>query len=177
VTRFELGPDGVDLTFSETEAGILRDLAGQLDGLLEGGPPDHGAEAVRDRLFPRAYLDPTADTEEREFQSVVHDDLVAAKHAAATALIEALDSARPERKARLTVSLDRPAIEIWVGALNDIRLALGVTLEVTDDAEDPDTLPPGDPRAAGFELYHWLTYLQGTLVEALLAGPDPFATT
>ncbi len=51
-----------------------------------------------------------------------------------------------------------------------MRLALGVVLEVT---EDEPVIDPSDPRAQGFELYQWLTWLQGSLVEVLLeAEPE-----
>ena len=36
-------------------------------------------EAVRDRLFPRAYLDPTEDAAELAFQAAVHADLAAGR--------------------------------------------------------------------------------------------------
>jgi hypothetical protein len=165
VTRFAVRDDGVDLSLSETEVAVLRDLAGQLEALLGGGAPDSGRDAVRDRLFPRAYLDPTADAQEAEFQSVVHDDLVHAKSEAAVALVESLDAGRVGRKGVVTVALDQPGVERWVAALNDIRLALGVTLDVTEDMGDVE---PDDPRAPGLELYDWLTWLQGSLVELLL---------
>ena len=42
-------------------------------------------------------------------------------------------------------------------------MVLGVTED--DDGED---LPPDDPRAAGMATYHWLTWVQGTLVEVLM---------
>ena len=43
-----------------------------------------------------------------------------------------------------------------------MRLALGTRLEITDDKADRD-----DDNAPGYELYDWLTYVQGTLVDAL----------
>ena len=56
-----------------------------------------------------------------------------------------------------------------MSALNDVRLALGVVLEVT---EDEMQLAPDDPRAPGLELYGWLTWLQGSLIQELLGGDD-----
>ena len=50
----------------------------------------------------------------------------------------------------------------WLLSLNDMRLALGTRLEITDDKADRD-----DDNAPGYELYDWLTYVQGTLVDAL----------
>ena len=43
-------------------------------------------------------------------------------------------------------------------ALNDVRLALGTVLDVTEDT--PDELPADDPRAPHLAVYHWLTWVQ-----------------
>ena len=56
----------------------------------------------------------------------------------------------------------------WLRALNDVRLAIGTVLGVTED--DPGELPgagPADPRSAYLDVYHWLGYLQDSLVRAL----------
>ena len=42
--------------------------------------------AATERLFPRAYLDPTEEDAETEWQAVVHDDLVREKLAALDAV-------------------------------------------------------------------------------------------
>jgi hypothetical protein len=157
------------LTFHPAEVEVLRDLAGQLETLLGGGVPERGGDATRDRLFPRAYLDPTEDEAEQEWQSVVHGELVRAKSEAVAALVDSLDVAKTKRDDTIEVSLAPEEVEQWVGALNDVRLALGVVLEVTEDEHEID---PGDPRAPGLELYGWLTWLQGSLIESL-SGADP----
>jgi Domain of unknown function (DUF2017). len=166
VTRFKPSSVGVTVTFEPDEVTVLRDLSRQITQVLDGGVPDHGSDAVRDRLFPRAYVDPTEDRAERDFQSVVHQDLVRAKSEAVSALINGLDDGR-DRRGRIEVVLRPPAIEQWVGALNDVRLALGVTLGVTEDRDEVDA---DDPQAPAFGLYDWLTYVQGTLVDVLMGG-------
>lgn len=164
MTRFKSSGAGVTVTFEAAEVTVLRDLSRQITQVLHGGVPDHGSDAVRDRLFPRAYVDPTEDRAERDFQSVVHEDLVRAKSEAVAELLNALDDGR-DRRGRIEVLLSPPAIEQWVGALNDVRLALGVTLGVTEDRDEVDD---DDPQAPAFGLYDWLTYLQGTLVGILM---------
>ena len=156
------------MTLYAAEVEVLRDLAAQVDELLAGGLPQHGADPVRDRLFPRAYLDPTEDEAETEFQAMVHADLVRTKGEAVAALVASLDGGRERRGNVLEVRLDPEQVAQWVGALNDLRLALGVALGV---AEEMPEVAPEDPRAPGLELYGWLTYLQGELVEQLL-GED-----
>lgn len=156
--------DRLVLTFHPAEVEVLRDLAGQLETLLQGGVPERGGDPARDRLFPRAYLDPTEDEAESDWQSVVHGDLVQAKSDAVTALVDSLDTGKAKRGDQLEVSLGPDDVAQWVGALNDVRLALGVLLEVT---EDEPRVSPDDPRAPGYELYAWLTWLQGMMIETL----------
>ena len=52
-----------------------------------------------------------------------------------------------------------------VGRAGIVRLALGTTLEVSDDM--PDELPPDDPRASHLPVYHWLTWMQESLIQAV----------
>ncbi len=158
---------GLMVTLYPAEVEVLRDLAGQLESLFAGGVPERGGDPTRDRLFPRAYLDPTEDEAEQEWQSVVHEDLVRAKSDAVAGLMGSLDEGKEKRNESVEVSLAPEVVEQWVAALNDVRLALGVVLEVT---EDEVQVTPDDPRAHGYDLYHWLTWLQGSLVEVLLEG-------
>jgi hypothetical protein len=165
VTKF--GRDGglVVIRFDADEVVALQDLGGQVAGILGGGVPEHGSDPIRDRLFPRAYLDPTEDRAETDFQSIVHDDLVRAKADAVAEFLAALGG-NTDGRGRLSVKLDSKGVEQWVGALNDVRLAIGVAIGVTED--DDESFDPDDPRAAGLAAYHWLTWLQGTLVGVLL---------
>jgi hypothetical protein len=63
------------------------------------------------------------------------------------------------------VRLDPDQAEAWLNALNDVRLALGTALDVTDDM--PDELPDDDPRAGHLPVYHWLTLVQEELIHAV----------
>ena len=66
------------------------------------------------------------------------------------------------------VRLSGPEAQAWLRALNDVRLALGVRLEVTEDFDElVARMSPDDPRLAYADMYHWLGYLQETLVGAL----------
>ncbi|MGZ8752417.1 MAG: DUF2017 family protein [Acidimicrobiia bacterium] len=157
---------GVVLELTPDEVALLQALPAQLAPVLEGGPTaSEGTDPVRDRLFPRAYLDPTEEKAEQNWQDMVHADLVKEKAAALTVLAESLENvADSGRDAKL--SLDRDEVEAWLSALNDARLALGVTLEITEE-HDPSRLDPGDPAAQPFFIYDWLTMLQGTILEAM----------
>jgi hypothetical protein len=172
--RIRRDGDRLVLTLHPAEVETLRDLGRQLETLLDepddaDSGPERGQDPVRDRLFPRAFLDPTADEEERDWQSAVHGDLVKQKSEAVEALMASLDVDLPEGDRFVEVALPPEIAEQWAAALNDVRLALGVVLEVT---EDEIQLAPGDPRAPGLELYQWLTVMQGVLIDALLGGSD-----
>jgi hypothetical protein len=172
--RIRRDGDHLVLTLFPAEVETLRDLGRQLESLLEepgdeAPDPERGQDPVRDRLFPRAYLDPTADEDERDWQTAVHGDLVRQKSEAVEALIASLDVDLPEGDRYLELVLDGPTAEQWAAALNDVRLALGVVLEIT---EEEILVSPGDPRAPGLELYQWLTMMQGVLIDALLGGSD-----
>lgn len=66
------------------------------------------------------------------------------------------------------VELTLEQADAWLSAINDVRLALGTTLDVSEDM--PDQLPDDDPRAPHLGVYHWLTWLQESLVAALAGG-------
>ena len=57
--------------------------------------------------------------------------------------------------------------DAWLAALNDVRLALGTNIGI--DADTPDELEEDDPRAPHLDVYHWLTWMQDSLVQALLS--------
>jgi hypothetical protein len=52
-------------------------------------------------------------------------------------------------------------METWLRALNGIRLWLGTVLDVSEDMDDDEI---DDPAHL---LYHALTFLQGSAIEAL----------
>ena len=71
--RFRSGPDDtLVVSLAEEELGLLRSLPEQLREVFEG----EGEDPAWERLFPRAYLDPTAENEEAEWQALVHPSLL-----------------------------------------------------------------------------------------------------
>jgi hypothetical protein len=162
--RIKPGRDGaVTIQLDPAEVQLLRDLPEQLRLLYDAEPDD----PARARLFPRAYLDPTEEAAEAEWQAAVHPDLLAEKLAGLDRLAGALDAAEVKgRRARLVLPPDE--VSVWLAVLNDARLAFGSRLGITDDT-DVYRFAPDDPLALEKAAYAWLTTLQGALVEALLA--------
>ncbi|GAA1952494.1 DUF2017 domain-containing protein [Catenulispora subtropica] len=167
--------------FTDGQAGVLRFLLnGQLALLDEEDPlgtdpdplaaalgiadgpvkkPDNPALA---RLFPNAYED--AD-EASEFRRLTEPDLREGKRAAARQVLADLEGYTPGDK----VWLDAEQAQVWLGAVNDIRLVLAVWLEIEDDDDNPfERIQPDDERYEIVVMYHWLGALVEWLVEALM---------
>jgi Domain of unknown function (DUF2017) len=71
--------------------------------------------------------------------------------------------------------LSADELDSWLTAINDLRLALGVTLGVTEEQVEPD---PDSPDFADWIVYFYLSFLQGELLEVLaddLPPPTPGA--
>ena len=133
---------------------------------------DAGDASARQRLFPVAYLDPTEEDAESEWQALVHPELLRSRLEALAQVVGALDGAEPGRRGALVVELGPDEVPALLGVLNDARLALGTVLGVTDDTEISE-LDPGDPSAHAAAVYVWLTHLEGELVDTLLGElPD-----
>ena len=141
---------------SETPTDPLAAMTGMTLG--PATPPTDPAVA---RLLPNFHAE---DADLSAGLRVLHEpELIAAKDAAAVALLDSLPRGGGQ------VRLDEDTAASWIAALNDVRLALGVRLEITDD----DTAPPGvddpeTPEAAMFATYRWLSAVQDSLVTALL---------
>lgn len=163
--RFEDPDTELALGLRGAEAEAIGDLARSVRIVLDAPLPPPGDEAARDRLFPRAYLDPTEDAAELAFQAAVHADLAAGRIAALDGLIDDLEAAERVRGG-VRVVLDADRVGLWVGAINDLRLTLGTRIGVADD--DPEYAGPVAADAGDVGLYHWLTGLQEGLISYLL---------
>jgi hypothetical protein len=155
---------GVRVSLGEPELELLRTIPGQLSEVLSA-PPDPD-DPVRTRLFPRAYLDPTDEDSEREWQELVHPELVRERLAALELLTASLDRAKHANDS-VSVDLTAEEAEAWLGVLNDARLALGTRLGVSEEP-DVEMADEDSPAAAGQAVYQWLTWIQGELVDTLL---------
>ena len=153
------------LRLHEREVQVLEWVFADLERLLGEGA---GSDPVTQRLFPRAYLDPTEERAESQWQSLVHGDLVETRRSALGVVVLGLGAASEMAggSGMREVALDRPAAEHWLSVLNDARLAFGTALGVTAET-DLDGLDADDPRVEGFAVYDWLTHLVAALLGAL----------
>lgn len=167
--RLERRGDAIAIELAEAERELLRRLPDELRGIYEDAESD---DAVRRRLFPRAYLDPTEEGAEEEWQNLVHPELLGDRLAALERVVDMIDGAAPARRGALAIELGPDDVGPFLGMLNDARLAIGTRLGVTEDT-DLSQLDPDDPDTYGHAVYTWLTHLEGELVETLLADlPD-----
>src|SRR6185437_12779876 len=160
---------GARVSLAAAEASLLRSLVGQVMSLVEpddlegpgpGSGPDPGEDAELAALLPDGYRDdPDAAG---EFRRYTEPALRSAKHQAAQEMLDTL----PESGGRIQLSQDQALS--WLKALNDVRLALGVRLGVTEEFEEQwGQLKPDDPQWSAFEVYAWLGAVQESLVQAM----------
>lgn len=186
MTSVRRGPrgvtDSVRIGFGKHEAQILANLLRELVELLydgmpprttsspddplaelinSGGPTAAPEDPVLARLLPDAYSDdPTASAEFRRLTERAMRDTKAgdARH-----VLEVVETAIANDSEEIVVAgADFPR---WLKTLNDLRLALGTRLEVTQDDQDFWlALPDDDPRRITYGVYDWLGYLQASLL-------------
>jgi hypothetical protein len=184
---------GVRAWLAAAEASLLRNLVGQVMELIGPQdsvvPPDGAAsrdpditapddlahleamlhepgsavapeDPVLARLLPDAYTDdPDAAG---EFRMYTEPARRSAKQEVAQQMLDTL----PEAGGRIQLTHDQALA--WLKALNDVRLALGTKLGVTEEFEqDWAKLKPDDPQWSAYEVYAWLGAVQESLVQAL----------
>jgi hypothetical protein len=138
------------------EIDLLTGLFDELDALLDGeaGPDD----AVLRRLNPVAY--PDDEAAEAEYRNLTEGSLRSERN-------ERMAACRADLARSADVDLADPdAGRRWIQVLNDLRLALGTRLGVTEDA-DRD-IDRDDPQAQPRIVYYWLTGLQDSVVQGLM---------
>lgn len=164
--------------FAQSERDVLLNLIEQLIELLSERV-DHGHEdplaalvgitshdsppedEVLRRLLPNAYAD---EVQASEFRRYTESTLRGKKQAHAMSMRMYLKSADDG-----IVDLDHDNANAWLGAINDMRLALGVRLNVQENTSDVlELLSPDDPLRGVYAVYTWLGWLQESLLSALM---------
>ena len=156
------------------EASVLRGLVGEVRQMLAARTDDNPADELAvlpgirtgpstrpdDRVLARLLPDFTTEDADLAagLRSLHEPALIEAKEEAAAVVLETL----PESGGRIELTPEQA--DAWLAALNDVRLALGTALDVSEDM--PEELPSDDPRASHLGVYHWLTFVQDSLVQS-----------
>ncbi|WP_207569074.1 DUF2017 domain-containing protein [Mycobacterium decipiens] len=172
------------------EAALLKNLAGAMIGLLDNressspsdeleeitgiktGHTERPGDPTLRRLLPDFHkpddLDDDAPVDDSEslnaaLRSLHEPEIIDAKRVAAQQLLDTV----PDNGGRL--ELTESDANAWIAAVNDLRLTLGVMLEI--GPRGPERLPADHPLAPHFDVYQWLTVLQEYLVLVLMGKP------
>lgn len=156
--------------FDERESTTPTDELEEITGIKTGHSDRPGDPTLR-RLLPDFYkLDPgdpmtldASETLNAALRSLHEPAIIDAKRGAAQQLLQTV----PENGGRF--ELTEPDANAWVAAVNDLRLTLGVLLNV--GPQGPERLPADHPMAAHYDVYQWLTVLQEYLVLVLMGKP------
>lgn len=174
------------------ESALLKNLVGAMIGLLDErqatspsdeleeitgiktGHSQRPADPTLGRLLPDFHrhdegdsLEPltldASETLNAALRSMHEPEIINVKRIAAQQLLDTL----PSNGGRF--ELTEEGANAWISAVNDLRLTLGVMLEI--GPQGPERLPTDHPLAAHFDVYQWLTVLQEYLVLVLMGKP------
>lgn len=167
------------------EVQLLRNMATSMQEMLDGrqaaaptdpleqitgirtGNSERPRDATLKRLLPDFIAEqpdgPIDSGSNGALRSLHEPAIIDAKIAAAQNLLDTL----PDGGGR--IELTEADANSWIGAVNDLRLALGTMLGVGADL--PDRLPATHPHAMHHDVYQWLTVLQEYLVLGLMGKP------
>ncbi len=175
--------DKVYADIDKQEAAVLRGLVSQIDDMLKArmeetpqdelaeltgiktGPSTSPDDPILSRLLPDFHrLDDDnpskADLDSAAVLRSLHEPTLLETKTGVAAIV--MDTC-PMYGGAVRLSLEQA--DAWLSALNDVRIALGTAIDVTDDM--PEELPEDDPRSPHLAVYHWLTWVQESLVQAL----------
>lgn len=169
---FESAIDGkITITLDAGEREVLGQLFDQMAQLLQelgaqetSDPLEimlgmNGSTQISDdpalaRLFPDGYSND--EHASADFRRFTEQDLRQQKIAALSDVRDTLENKQDP------TSVNSQQAQSWLKAINDLRLVLGTRLEITQENDfDFDSDDPG------VNLYNYLTYLQGTLIDSL----------
>ncbi|MFM7889867.1 MAG: DUF2017 domain-containing protein [Actinomycetota bacterium] len=190
---------------SEIDIDPIFQMMGLGSSMDMGGSEQPPEDPVLRRLLPNAYKDEKSAS---EFRRYTEHGLREKKRAHALTVYEALIPQDEDWNADQPI--DRGSIEIkfidndamaWLGALNDLRLALAVRLGISKEFNEGSSpigetnldfqpksdssdlhkkyelMTESDPMKAVYAVYSWLGWLQQTLLELLMSSGDDHQAT
>jgi len=148
----------IELLGERTDNHVDDPLAAMVGITTHDSPPE---DEVLLRLLPNAYAD---QVDAAEFRRYTESTLRAKKYGQSMSMRITLKSAIDG-----IIEVDHDGANDWLGAMNDIRLALGVRLKVEQTShEELELLAPYDPMRGVYAVYSWLGWLQESLIVALM---------
>ncbi|MGI8677309.1 MAG: DUF2017 family protein [Jatrophihabitans sp.] len=153
----------LQLVLVSREIGLMQSLLDEMTTLFGDADALDASDPVLQRLFPSAYRDD--EDAEADYRSMTESGLRNER-------VERIAACAGELAAYGNTSggidlADPDVSKRWIQVLNDIRLALGIRLGVSEDG--PPDLDPTDPGTQQWLVYHWLTGVQDSVVTALMA--------
>jgi hypothetical protein len=152
--------ESVRIRLGLAEAHVLEQLLTELQEFLEPDVVD-ASDPVQKRLYPAAYDD---DADAAAYRELTESSLRQERRNRADECLADLRDARS--LVRTDITMSGAEADRWIRVLNDLRLALGTRLDISED--DDYELRPGDPDVHLRARYVWLTALQDMLVTTLL---------
>lgn len=152
---FERADGGFRVGLGPNERAVIRSLAGQHRELLMA--ETSSSDPAVARLFPSAY--PDDPLQSLEFEEATGGALLDGRLQAAATV---------ESTADADILTEEQALQ-WLAVVNDLRLVLGIRLEVTEETTEAD-FAGDDERSGAYDLYGFLTWLESEIVEALPVG-------
>ncbi|ASY19575.1 DUF2017 domain-containing protein [Candidatus Planktophila vernalis] len=148
----------LELLGERTDNHVDDPLAAMVGITTHDSPPE---DEVLLRLLPNAYAD---QVDAAEFRRYTESTLRGKKYAHSMSMRITLKSSVDG-----IIEVDHDGANDWLGAMNDIRLALGVRLKVEQNShEELELLAPDDPMRGVYAVYSWLGWLQESLIVALM---------
>lgn len=143
-TRDRQGKYRTGLVAGERE--LLKALPGEVQSLLDERHPS------TKRVFPVAY--PDDESAESEYREMMGAHLLNRHRDSLDTLVATADD----------VVVGETEIHQWLDALEVMRLVVGTQLDVS---EEQAAFDESDPFAPQLAIYHYLSMLQGEIIDAL----------
>lgn len=138
------------------ERELLQQLLAEMRVLLEAELPK--VDPVTARLFPDAYED-VADQD--AYEELIGDQLRRDKLEAVQTVATALAG-----EGDLDLRLSEQDAGTWLTVINDLRLAIGTRLDVTEEKMERE-IDEADPEAQALSALHWLGWVQESLLREM----------
>jgi Domain of unknown function (DUF2017) len=156
VSEFTSEPGyAVRVRLEEHEADVIRNLVTEMRAMLESG---RAGDPVMERLFPRAY---TQESDEQAYKELLGSDLESSKKEALDTLAQSIGES-----GSVDSPLSAEQAGEWLAALNDIRLAIGTRLDVSEETMSQE-LDPEDEKSPAMAVLHWLGWVQESIIDRI----------